>query len=536
MAVVQISKIQIRRGLKNSSTGVPQLSSAEMAWAIDSQELYIGNGSVADGAPYVGNTKILTEHDNILDLASSYRFGNNDVSIVNSVSRSLQNKLDEYVSIADWGAVGDGITDCTTAFQNALNDLFRNADDNYKKTLYIPNGEYIVNSNLRIPSGTVLRGETQSGSIINIGSNTIRLIASTGEEFVDFNSTIRAENINISNLTITRTTGTLLLSGIRDSVFKNVIFKGEYELGDVVPSLATESSAVFWQNPSVGVAATNLEFVECLFISNSVSVSCLQTLAFETTVNFIDCNFEINHVGIYISGVAGQSNAWLVSGSKFSQIAEEAFRSTNGRNTLIRSTEFLNVGNGTGTAQYPISPVVYFGEKINNRVIDSSSNRQQIAGITDVSTTAALIEIENADKAVFIDRVYSPIYLSDSFRPLAVFSAKAKYIQIEYFLQLGSTIKNSRIGQITISVGTDIAGDNVSDVSITDSYQYSPITITSSGGISMTNLEFNAEARSNSALDDSTSGPNSETILLTYKNPIANGFTGSISFQVTYGV
>jgi hypothetical protein len=536
MAVVQISKIQIRRGLKNSSTGVPQLSSAEMAWAIDSQELFIGNGSVADGAPYVGNTKILTEHDNILDLASSYRFANNDTSVINSVSRSLQSKLDEYVSIADWGAIGDGITDCTTAFQDALNDLFRNANENYKKVLFIPNGEYIVNSNLRIPSGTIIKGETQSRSIINIGSNSIRLIASNGSEFVDFSSTIRAENIEISNLKIRRTTGTVVLSGIRESTFRNVDFEGNYELGDTVASVASELPAVFWQNPSVGVAANNLYFIECNFINNSVSVSCVQSLVFQTAVEFRRCEFYINHVGIYISGVAGQSNAWTISESRFNQIAEEALRATNGRDTLIRSTEFLNVGNGTGTAQYPISPIVYFGEKINNRVIDSTSNRQQEAGITDVNSTAALIEIENADKAVFIDRVYSPIYLSDSFRPLAVFSAKAKYIQIEYFLQLGSAVKNSRIGQITISVGTDIAGDNVSDVSITDSYQYSPITITSSGGVSMTNLEFNAEVRSNSALDDSTSGPNSETILLTYKNPIATGFTGSVSFQVTYGV
>ena len=86
MAVIQISKIQLRRGLKG--TGIPQLSSAELAWAIDTQELYIGNGSLAEGAPFVGNTKILTENDNILDLASSYRFGSSNPQVTNSVSRS----------------------------------------------------------------------------------------------------------------------------------------------------------------------------------------------------------------------------------------------------------------------------------------------------------------------------------------------------------------------------------------------------------------------------------------------------------------
>ena len=69
MAVVQISRIQIRRGRKNSGTGLPQLASGEIAWAIDTQELYIGNGAVSEGSPYVGNTKVLTEHDSLLDLA-----------------------------------------------------------------------------------------------------------------------------------------------------------------------------------------------------------------------------------------------------------------------------------------------------------------------------------------------------------------------------------------------------------------------------------------------------------------------------------
>jgi len=61
MAVVQISRIQIRLGKSLSGTGLPQLASGELAWSLDTQELYIGNGSVAEGSPAVGNTKILTE-------------------------------------------------------------------------------------------------------------------------------------------------------------------------------------------------------------------------------------------------------------------------------------------------------------------------------------------------------------------------------------------------------------------------------------------------------------------------------------------
>jgi hypothetical protein len=81
MAVVQISRIQVRRGQKNTGTGLPQLASGELAWAVDTQELFIGNGSVSEGAPYVGNSKILTTNDNILDLFEQYQYKQTDPTI-----------------------------------------------------------------------------------------------------------------------------------------------------------------------------------------------------------------------------------------------------------------------------------------------------------------------------------------------------------------------------------------------------------------------------------------------------------------------
>ena len=57
MAVTQISKIQIRRGLQED---LPQLASAEMGWSIDERRLFIGNGTLAEGAPSTGVTEILT--------------------------------------------------------------------------------------------------------------------------------------------------------------------------------------------------------------------------------------------------------------------------------------------------------------------------------------------------------------------------------------------------------------------------------------------------------------------------------------------
>jgi hypothetical protein len=59
MAIVQISRIQQRRGLQQD---LPQLSSAELGWSVDAQKLYIGNGTLEEGAPDLGLTEILTEN------------------------------------------------------------------------------------------------------------------------------------------------------------------------------------------------------------------------------------------------------------------------------------------------------------------------------------------------------------------------------------------------------------------------------------------------------------------------------------------
>lgn len=68
MAVIQISRIQHRRGLE---ADLPNLSSAEFGWSVDTRKLYIGNGTIQEGAPSVGRTEILTEYS-ILDYQSSF--------------------------------------------------------------------------------------------------------------------------------------------------------------------------------------------------------------------------------------------------------------------------------------------------------------------------------------------------------------------------------------------------------------------------------------------------------------------------------
>jgi hypothetical protein len=553
VAVLQISKIQVRRGQKLSGIGVPQLSSAEFAWAVDTQELFIGNGSIAEGAPAVGNTKILTEHDNIFELLAGYRFGNNN-SLIYSVERPIQNKLDEYVSVADFGAIGDGSTDCTQAFTNAFNELFRSTGrSELKKTLMIPNGEYVFTSgSLFIPSTAKIKGETQDGSVLNIGNRNIFFITEDGSTIsTPFTSSNRPNNIDISNLTIRSIAGQMDISGVTNSRFERITFTSDYVLGQAIAELENESAAVTWENTINGTKVTGITFKNCKFESVALGLRSNQVIVdsssyaelsvFDTFIDIIDCKFFSCDTAIVINGtkvedpldptIIKPGHKWIIDSCLFEEISQHAFKSDYGIGTLIRNCKFINCGNTTNET-ISTGSIVYFGDKQGNSVLNCSSDRHQkylelfFKNELSPEFTPAIVEVENSTRTVLSDLNYQVIRVSDSFQSLSVFGAYSRYIILDYSLSLGLPgDEQSRVGQLVITVdGTR------NDLSFTDNYSYSSELSTTQGGLLMTGFEFNVLFKDN----DSDSGI--ETILVSYKNPSSTGATGSISYSITYGV
>jgi len=538
MAVIQISKIQVRRGQKLSGIGVPQLSSAEFAWAVDTQELFIGNGSIAEGAPAVGNTKVLTEHDNIFELLSGYRFGN-DKGVVYSLERAIQGKLDEYVSIADFGAKGDGSTDNTEAFTNAVNELFRSTDDTLKKTLIIPNGNYVFNSNLFIPSTAKIKGETRDGAVLNLGNRNIFFISENGSTIsTPFTSTDRPTDIEISNLTISLIGGQVDISGMANSSITNVKFVSDYVLGDDIVSFENEESAVTWENTLPGTVVNNVTFKDCLFESVSMALRVNQIIVdssdparYDDYLKIDNCKFLNCDTAIAINSSLSQGNKWTIENCHFEEIARYAFRSELGVGTTIKNCKFINCGNTTNEVLSTHS-FIYFGEKQGNSVLDSKADRQQkyvdgfFGGSLDPNTTSYISEVFNSSKTVLSDQVYRFVDISNAFLPFATFSALNRYTIIDYTVSLGPQgDEHIRTGKLVIAVeGTR------NDITYTDEYTYSSSLASSSGGLLMTNFQFNV------VLKDSDGDSGIETILLSYKNPSATGATGYISYSVSYGV
>lgn len=523
MAIVQISKIQVRRGQKYSNTGVPQLSSGEFAWAVDSQELFIGNGSIAEGAPYVGNTKILTEHDNLIELLGSYQFAVDTPSISGTVSRSLQKKLDETVSILDFGPeeMADGVIDCTQYFQTAVDQLFLNTDTTFKRRLVIPPGRYKFNSDLILPSTAFLGGENRVTVVLDFGTNDIRFKSSLETLEGNFTSSDHPENIRLSDMTIQFTTGQVVLSGVTDSIFEQLKIKSNYVLGN---DISTANPTILWENNLPGASTTRNVFRSTQFEFLPIVAKCVQTLAFETQMTFDSCQFSTCGQGIDVDGVEEQTNQWLLFNCDFNEIARQAFRSPFGINTQVIQCRFRNCGNDTNSAADPTIFVIQFGEGDTNIVKNCSFDRLKAAGITSSFNKFAIQEVYGGGLVEISDRVGTDIFLSNAPRPLAVFSLFNSSTTIDYTLVLGPYVRK---GLLAIGVEKDR-----SSFSITDSYQLGTESNVMNG------FEFGAVMRNNNDSDllsefaDSTV----DTLILTYTNPNATGATGTISYSVTYSV
>lgn len=84
-----------------------------------------------------------------------------------AVATTVQDKLRESVSVLDFGAVGDGVTDDTVAIQLALNTAFAAATP---ARIHFPAGTYLISSTLNVYPVTHITGDGRWSTIIKAGT------------------------------------------------------------------------------------------------------------------------------------------------------------------------------------------------------------------------------------------------------------------------------------------------------------------------------------------------------------------------------
>ena len=499
MAVVQISRIQIRRGQKNAGTGIPQLASGEMAWAIDTQELYIGNGAISEGSPAVGNTKILTDADNLLDLIGQYVYKSDSALIQTGqdpnypITRTLQERLDERVTSASYGILPNA-GDQATAIQRAIDNLFitntvNGAGD--RVTLEFAPGVYQFSTTIYIPSYATILGAGKQKTIFNFtgpvgtafafvddtSTPTNKVLSSTSNSGSTTEYNIQPKFCVLKGFTLNTNepdVQAIQLDCVRDSMFEDIELTGSYGDSAGDSTLPSGGYGIGMYALSSIVTCQRNKFTRVTFDGFKDAVFAKEDI-FNNT--WIDCEFLNSRYGFEFGVGADTVTTGEVYGPRkniiencyFYNIDRYGIVIDNGYGNKSRGNTFVNVGNEGGGNANNVYSQIKFTVKGNTSLQDNFDRQLDLAKVTDPNWGDTYLN-EGEGKTVVVNgevntvSLVSPAtYEITAFR--IPFSGNTGF-KIDYTLK-SSSYTQMRKG--TLSVAVD--GTNLT-LQLVDDYEY----------------------------------------------------------------
>jgi hypothetical protein len=464
MAVVQISRIQHRRG---RSTDLPQLAAGELGWVVDEQRLYIGNGTVADGAPAVGNTEIMTSGSATFTTALNYIYkgylgSSTPITTGDGVdiTRTLQQRLDDYVSVKSFGATGDGSTDDVLAIQRAIDELYSDTDEadvRSHRILFFPAGTYKVSTSITVPRYAHLVGEGPDKTILyQTGGNAPVMVTEdlSGNTYGSILSATFPTEIQISNLTLKNgeAYGGASIDNATKVYFNNVKFQGTYSASG---SDVSASKGVTVRS-TTALPCSNLFFDQCQFTKFARLVDFDYDL---TSAKFVNCDFSVAYYGAYIGeDTDGASNGLTLGPSNVQFIA--GTWSNIGQNAIKVDSQ--------GTIRNVISMGNWFGSDVGNNfegydqdngnevaiidfAADECSTKFDYFERTDLRSTAE-VPLKDVDGVAIVDKAIKQFTMANNQAAAVTTGIRLKATDgtsamIKYKIDRGS---NSRTGILTI--------------------------------------------------------------------------------------
>lgn len=488
MAIVQISRITNRKGLQEN---LPQLSGAELGWCIDSRRLFIGNGTLEQGAPVIGNTEILTEFSDVTAI-SQYTYEDVVVGYAaqtgptpgDPIIRTVQAKLDDFASIRDFGAQGDGVTDDTAAINRALFQLYcRDSNPLVRRALYFPAGTYRVTETIVIPSYAKLVGEGADCSIILMDpddSSVVSYVARYGDSLQQTGVNIGADgataprNIEISSMTFQSliANDVFLVEDATQCWFNSVNFLGAVTFSQLAANagavLALDTATVrFASTPAL--ITNQITFDRCRFAGATYGINTDQQIQSVTVSNG---DFDTLYQGVVLGAgtpINGGATGVRVIQNRFNNVYAEGVIYQAVSLNATGYNIFYDVGNHLNTS--PATPVVRFGND-NNVSINDFFTRTDIennvwprVAITGaVTTTGSLIQLGRYSRET--GRTFTCVDAQSSEQPIfTTATSTVKAYRMNYTMVRGVTVRHG-----VLTVASENGDDSAVTVSYTDDY------------------------------------------------------------------
>lgn len=117
-------------------------------------DVAVASAVATEIAPIEGRVEGLEQFESDLSSQSGSSFVGFKQDGIGAVVRTAQDKMRDVVSVKDFGAVGDGVTDDTAAIQAAIDF----AKDAGRMEVLLPPGTYLIAQTISIYTGTILRG------------------------------------------------------------------------------------------------------------------------------------------------------------------------------------------------------------------------------------------------------------------------------------------------------------------------------------------------------------------------------------------
>lgn len=525
MAIVQISRITQRKGLEED---LPQpLAGAELGWAIDQRRLFIGNGELEEGAPTVGNTEILTEYSDIIAVAASYTYQGSAAGYVvqtgpttgNPVALSLQAWLDQWATVKDFGAVGDGSTDDTDAINRALYQLYcRQTNTQIRRKLFFPAGTYKVSGTILIPPFATLYGEGPEGSIIDFQVETwASTVAYDAGELVEDSSvyyralqtvpagtslgdttywevttlpdyvaatvdSLQQSGVDIGTngatapqaITVTnmKFSTTALISGVlvekcSNSSFNNVDVAGPKTETTITAGNDNIRCVDFVSSGSL--PCTDVRFNGCKFSGMDYGINVAEQIV---GCVFDQCWFDTMYQAVVLGGpvvVDGGPTGTRIVHCLFDNIARQGIQIENCSMNTSGYNAFYDVGNDFFGTGFPSSPVIDIGTAGNECVGDMFERPDTYAYI------ASRIQLNNTASIAFegAEKVQLGTYsratgvketLLDNVGATPLFTIDATVVRafkMDYTITRGTGTDKTLTGTLTVVASTDGAGTDL---------------------------------------------------------------------------
>jgi hypothetical protein len=384
LAIVQISRITQRKGLQED---LPNLAGAEFGWSIDERRLFIGNGTLAEGAPVVGNTEILTEFSDIIPLVQDYTYSGEEATGYavqtgptpgSPVQLSLQNWMDQFATVKDFGAVGDGIHDDTEAINRALYQIYcRETNTAIRRSIFFPAGTYLVSDTINIPPYATLIGEGPQNTIIEMAADgdaeyvmqTADSLQQTGDN-IGTNGATTPISIIIENMCF-KTLKAIDIGFINKAsevTFNQVDWQGPLTTTELVTD--SDDIACIRFNSSNAVETHQIDFTNCVFTGCTWGI---HTNTQSRGIKIISSHFSTLFQGVVLeqnpAGDQYNPGGFGISSCDFDTIYAQGVVYNVGLNATAQNT-FGDVGNYFGGITQPHTSIVDFASSNNISVGD----------------------------------------------------------------------------------------------------------------------------------------------------------------------